>query len=106
MPDWMQSDAVVFPPARLVPHITSGTNAGRRASNRQCRETSDADGRGVVLAFRAAMDTSATSQASGGLVRRIESEYREMPGLNLTLGQAQRLWGVDHATCVQVLTLL
>ena len=65
-----------------------------------------ADDRGVVLAFRAAMETPATSQVSGGLVRRIESEYREMPGLNLTVAQAQRLWGVEHATCVQVLTLL
>jgi hypothetical protein len=52
------------------------------------------------------METPATSQVNGGLVRRIESEYREMPGLNLTLAQAQRLWGVDQATCVQVLTLL
>jgi hypothetical protein len=46
------------------------------------------------------------SQASGDLVRRIESEYREMPGLNLTIAQAQRLWGVDQATCLRVLSLL
>jgi hypothetical protein len=52
------------------------------------------------------MTTRATFQVNGGLIRRIESEYREMPGLNLTLAQAQRLWGVDRATCVQVLTLL
>ena len=52
------------------------------------------------------METHAMSQASGDLVRRIESEYREMPGLNLTLAQAQRLWGVDQATCLRVLSLL
>ena len=63
-------------------------------------------GHGVVLAFADDMDTRATSQAAGDLVRRIESEYREMPGLNLTVAQAERLWGVDHATCVRVLTLL
>jgi hypothetical protein len=40
------------------------------------------------------------------VVRRIESEYREMPGLCLTAAQAQRLWGLDHATCLRVLTLL
>ena len=52
------------------------------------------------------MTTQATPQATADLVRRIESEYREMPGLNLTVWQAQRLWGMDHATCVRVLTLL
>jgi Fic family protein len=40
------------------------------------------------------------------VVRRIESEYREMPGLCLTAAQAQRLWGLDDATCLRVLTLL
>jgi hypothetical protein len=40
------------------------------------------------------------------VVRRIEGEYREMPGLCLTEAQAQRLWGLDHATCLRVLTLL
>jgi hypothetical protein len=52
------------------------------------------------------MTTPTTPQATGDLVRRIESEYREMPGLNLTVWQAQRLWGMDHATCLWVLTLL
>ena len=52
------------------------------------------------------MEAHALSQAAGDLVRRIESEYREMPGLNLTVAQAERLWGVDHATCVRALTLL
>ena len=52
------------------------------------------------------MTTQATPQAAGDLVRRVESEYREMPGLSLTVAQAQRLWGMDHATCERVLTLL
>jgi DNA-binding IclR family transcriptional regulator len=33
-------------------------------------------------------------------------EYDEMPGLNVTLQQAQRLWHLDEATCVQILTVL
>ena len=33
------------------------------------------------------------------LLRRIRSEYLEMPGLCLTLAQAQRLWGLDASTC-------
>ena len=40
------------------------------------------------------------------LARRIESEYREMPGLSLTASQAERLWGLDSGTCAVVLTSL
>ena len=39
-------------------------------------------------------------------VLRVEGEYREMPGLSLTLRQAARLWGLDHSTCERVLTSL
>jgi DNA-binding IclR family transcriptional regulator len=37
---------------------------------------------------------------------RIESEYREMPGLSLTVSQAERLWGLDSSTCASALTTL
>ena len=40
------------------------------------------------------------------LLLRIECEYREMPGLNLTVSQAQRLWGLDNSTCSLALTTL
>ena len=30
------------------------------------------------------------------IVRRIREEFREMPGLRLTLAQATRLWGLEH----------
>lgn len=33
------------------------------------------------------------------LLDRIRAEFAEMPGLSLTLPQAQRLWGLDQATC-------
>src|SRR5262245_7291557 len=33
------------------------------------------------------------------LLRRIEGEYLEMPGLQLTREQAQRLWVLDCDTC-------
>ena len=29
----------------------------------------------------------------------IQSEYREIPGLNLTKPQVQRLWGLDPVVC-------
>ena len=40
------------------------------------------------------------------LVARIECEYREMPGLQLTEAQMQRMWRLDGATCQVVITML
>lgn len=40
------------------------------------------------------------------VLNQIEAEYREMPGLNVTAAQAQRLWGLDHATCKRALETL
>jgi len=37
---------------------------------------------------------------------RMRAEYLEMPGLQLTRAQAQRLWGLDADTCLQLLELL
>jgi hypothetical protein len=36
----------------------------------------------------------------------MEAEYREMPGLTLTLSQAQRMLGFDASTCKAALTSL
>jgi len=40
------------------------------------------------------------------LLKRIRAEYLEMPGLRLTLEQAQRLCGVERALCKTVLDAL
>jgi hypothetical protein len=40
------------------------------------------------------------------ILRRIRSEFLEMPGLCLTHAQAQRLWGLDAPTCASVLASL
>jgi DNA-binding IclR family transcriptional regulator len=40
------------------------------------------------------------------VLQRIQGEYVEMPGLRLTPAQAQRLWGLDRATCERLLTAL
>ena len=37
------------------------------------------------------------------LVRRLQSEFLEMPGLKLTHAQACRLWSLDPASCAYVL---
>jgi hypothetical protein len=40
------------------------------------------------------------------LIRRVRGEYLEMPGLNLTLAQACRLWQMDAVTCQAALDAL
>lgn len=40
------------------------------------------------------------------LVDRVLGEYREMPGLALTLDQARRLWGCDDETCRRLADVL
>ena len=38
------------------------------------------------------------------MTERVRGEFREMPGLTLTLAQAGRLWSLDPATCNEVLS--
>jgi hypothetical protein len=40
------------------------------------------------------------------LMEQVQAEYAEMPGLSVTLSQAQRLWAVDRATCEDVFSRL
>ena len=40
------------------------------------------------------------------LLMRIRMEYIEMPGLQLTGGQARRLWNLDQSTCEDILATL
>ena len=37
---------------------------------------------------------------------RIEAEYHEMPGLQLTERQMQRLWNIDGQTCGVIVQML
>ena len=39
-------------------------------------------------------------------LERIRAEYQQMPGMQLTLEQVQRLSGVDRSVCQQVLDAL
>ncbi len=50
--------------------------------------------------------TPRSTPALTDLLRRVEGEYSEMPGLSLTAPQAERLWGLDGATCAVVLATL
>jgi hypothetical protein len=52
----------------------------------------------TVMLFR-------TSKADA-LFRRARGEYREMPGMRLTIDQAMRLWDLDRQTCSDLLNSL
>ena len=43
---------------------------------------------------------------STALVTRIRSEFNEMPGLQLTLPQAARLWGLEPRACRDIVETL
>jgi len=40
------------------------------------------------------------------LLRRVRGEYREMPGMRLTVDQAMRLWDMDRQTCSELFASL
>jgi len=40
------------------------------------------------------------------VVERVRCEFLEMPGLQLTVSQASRLWGLDRGSCEAVIDSL
>jgi hypothetical protein len=44
--------------------------------------------------------------ANEEILRRVQGEFLEMPGLRLTEAQARRLWGLDAMSCTALLTTL
>lgn len=56
--------------------------------------------------WRACGDETFTPVMNPALLRRMWSEFAEMPGLRLTRAQAQRLWGVGADTCLSALDTL
>jgi hypothetical protein len=40
------------------------------------------------------------------LFERVRGEFNEMPGLQLTIAQASRLWGMDQTACRRVIDAL
>jgi len=40
------------------------------------------------------------------LISRVRNEFLEMPGLQLTVPQAARFWGLEHSTCQSVIDFL
>ena len=58
----------------------------------------------AVARVRATFSTP--GQAIRALMQQVQAEYAEMPGLSVTLSQAQRLWTVDRATCEEAFSRL
>lgn len=57
----------------------------------------------------ASFNPQTAAQTLAGLpphILRIYNEYLEMPGLRLTREQAERLWGLEPATCIHALDQL
>ncbi len=45
-------------------------------------------------------------RSNNEVLRRVQGEFMEMPGLCLTEAQARRLWGLDEALCGVLLKAL
>jgi hypothetical protein len=50
--------------------------------------------------------TPEPARATDEVLRRVQGEFLEMPGLRLTEAQARRLWGLDAASCGALLGAL
>jgi hypothetical protein len=50
--------------------------------------------------------TPAPTRTTEEVLRRVQGEFLEMPGLRLTTPQARRLWGLDAAACDALLGAL
>jgi hypothetical protein len=49
---------------------------------------------------------SEPNRTNDEVLRRVQGEFLEMPGLRLTQAQARRLWGLDAASCDALLGAL
>jgi hypothetical protein len=83
-----------------------GTTPSRGCEpNRRARDDSRASVSGPDSGS-SMMNSRSRIRANESMLQRICGEYLEMPGLQLTLGQAQRLWGLDEETCARSLDVL
>ncbi len=55
---------------------------------------------------RRMIDAANRQESFDAILRRIQGEFLEMPGLRLTLVQAQRLWNLDLLVCEALLEAL
>jgi hypothetical protein len=98
-------DIVIRPrsPGMLTLGVRSGTPQVQcrtfdEALQRASRFTSDRP----VRVWFTADDREFVPLANEQLLRKVWTEYVEMPGLCLTREQAQRLWSIDAQTCTEL----
>jgi hypothetical protein len=53
--------------------------------------------------FRPSANAAAAHQEEQDLCNRVRAEFREMPGMKLTLSQAARLFSIEPTRCARVL---
>ena len=61
-------------------------------------------GRPIVMGLQRGERRDTVRRAA--IVRRISAEFREMPGLVLSIKQASRLLGIDESACERILASL
>ncbi len=111
------TDEVCAPPDREWRTDSSRNTRAAHAAGRQERNSANVD---QVLgdsfptsdppswtgAIACAAATSTHYPVNDRLIRRVQAEFLEMPGLCLTLNQAQRLWNLQPRTCERLLNSL
>jgi hypothetical protein len=111
------AEEVFAPPQRERRADSSRETRSQRAAARQKRHSANVD---QVLddSFPASDPPSWTGAISRvaasptrhhineAVIRRVRAEFLEMPGLCLTIDQAQRLWGLEPRTCEALLKSL
>lgn len=50
--------------------------------------------------------TRSSTSTTDDVLRRVQGEFLEMPGLRLTEAQARKLWNLDQASCEMLLRVL
>jgi hypothetical protein len=58
------------------------------------------------LTSSARSDVAVHQDSQAVITERVRGEFKEMPGLVLTLAQVRRLWSLDASTCNDVLSQL
>ena len=87
------------------PSRTSAVNTSERAARNALIEGTVV-ALHIVMTLQAMAPTFASAVPIADLSARIRGEYREMPGLRLTISQASRLWNVDRDLCIHALESL
>ena len=75
-----------------------------RVSGRSIPSLLDVRGRPLAMSLPRVERRDTVRRAA--IARRIAAEFREMPGLVLTIAQASRLLGVDVPACQRILAAL